>query len=92
MKINAIVEVEKNKWRIDGDIDRDTISRINDFYTILFGRDDVVIQGSMSNVENREQIYIHTDESYEFNQLMLVDNEDGQVIAVIELECDIRRL
>lgn len=84
IKIERLEKID-DRWFIKGNIDDSDYITINDNYTFMFGNNDIIVKGSTSNVINQKEIYMVCGELCDFNQIMLIENRTGKVLAVINL-------
>lgn len=84
--IDELIKVGDDTWTINGKIDKSQAKKINNKYTIMLSYNDIVLQKSMSTVTNDGEVRIISSDNKKFNQVALIDNKYGEVLAVVDFK------
>ena len=83
--VDELIALEDYHWQLRGDINEEALIQIKNNYTFMMGVDNIVIQNSTSLIKNENLLVVKLYESKDFNQIMLIDNRSGNILAVINL-------
>lgn len=77
-KINELDSIIKTEF------DDNQISVFTSYYSVYYGKDDILNKNSGIRLEN-DQIIINNSNQADYNQLIIIDNYTNKICAVIDL-------